>query len=100
MLEVSQMRAHPVLKPLLSSLLVTDGNHIGLMKEGGKRLLSRDVSNLSPQASLRLIHPVDLIDQGGWISWRDWLREQQISQPIPQGERGLFSRLATAEKSR
>lgn len=92
MLEVSQMLAHPVLMPLLSSLLVTDGKNIGLMKEGGKRLLSRDgsVSNLSPQASLRLIHPVDLIDQGGWISWRDWLREQQISQPIPQVERGLF----------
>ncbi len=92
MLELAQMLAHPVLMPLLSSLLVTDGEHIGLMKEGGKRLLTKDgsVSELSPQASLRLIHPVDLIDKGGWISWRDWLREQQISQPIPQVERGVY----------
>ncbi len=46
--------------------------------------------SLKKDALLRLVHPVDLIAHGGWIRWRDWLRDRQLTQVIPQVERGMF----------
>lgn len=91
--EIDQMLAHPVLARQLESLLFTDGTNIGLLEQpGGKKLLSIDEQSYSIKSStqLRLIHPVDLVAHGGWIRWRDWLRERQLTQSIPQVERGLF----------
>ncbi len=75
----------------LDSLLFTDGTAIGLLDQSkGNALLSIDDQShrLKADATLRLVHPVDLIAEGGWVRWRDWLRDRQLTQVIPQFERG------------
>lgn len=91
--ELERMIAHPVLARQLDSLLFTDGTKIGLLVQPqGNALLSIDEQphRLKADAKLRLAHPVDFIAEGGWVRWRDWLRERQQTQVIPQIERGLF----------
>ena len=92
--QLQEMMAHPVLSKMLQSLLFTDGTHIGLYHSQSQSLVTRDASpiTLPLNANLRLIHPVDLIDHGGWIVWRDWLRGRGLVQSIPQVERGQFLR--------
>lgn len=91
--ELRSMSAHPVLGKMLASLLFIAEDQAGLLVGTEcDRLLSIDEStqDLSKDAKLRLAHPLDLIDRGGVISWRDWLREKQLVQSIPQVERGFF----------
>ena len=91
--ELERMLAHPVLARQLESLLFTDGTKIGLLVQPqGHALLSIDEQSyrLKADARLRLAHPVDLVAEGGWVRWRDWLRDRQQVQVIPQIERGQF----------
>ena len=90
--ELERMIAHPVLARQLESLLFTDGTQVGLLGQPqGNALLAIDEQSyrLKADARLRLAHPVDLVAEG-WVRWRDWLRDRQQTQVIPQIERGLF----------
>ncbi len=91
--ELERMIAHPVLARQLDSLLFTDGTTIGLIVQPqGNALLTIDerTHRLKSDAKLRLAHPVDLVDEGGWIRWRIGCAIAKQTQVIPQIERGLF----------
>ncbi|MGN6546939.1 MAG: DUF5724 domain-containing protein, partial [Aureliella sp.] len=89
--DLQQMLAHPILRRMFEGVLLTDGTHIGLLGKDGTSLCGPDgEAALDKSRPVWLVHPLDLRSHGGWMRWRDWLRDRGIVQPLPQVERGYF----------
>ncbi|MEM7115800.1 MAG: DUF5724 domain-containing protein [Chloroflexota bacterium] len=83
---------HPVLKPLLESLVFVGDDAIGYPLVGGKMLegINGRCSPLMPDTMLRIAHPHDLLATGEWQAWqRECFRHERI-QPFKQVFRELY----------
>jgi hypothetical protein len=80
---------HPLVKRVLSSLLVADGHHVGLRTADGRGLtgVNGRFSPLAADASLRIVHPVELAISGDLPAWIARLQAEEIEQPFEQVER-------------
>jgi Trp operon repressor len=90
--ELRGLMAHPVLAPMLRSLVFLGERGAGYPVEGEQALESHDerVRPLHDDDSLRIAHPHDLLLSGEWHHWqRDCLRRERI-QPFKQVFRELY----------
>ncbi|MGO8671870.1 MAG: DUF5724 domain-containing protein, partial [Capsulimonadaceae bacterium] len=73
-IELRELMAHPVLRPMLRSLVLTaaGGETIGYPVDGGAALQSHDGStvSLSPEGAVRIAHSHDLLVTGEWDRWQ------------------------------
>ncbi len=90
--ELAELMGHPVLAPMLESLVFIDGDLMGYPVRRGRALESYDGSqNAVPKdASLRIAHPLDLLHSDAWHEWqRDCFLTERI-QPFKQVFRELY----------
>lgn len=78
--ELAEMRLHPMLKPMLSALLFVD--------ETGKVRWEKDLDHA--KSTVRIAHPVDLINCGEWPSLQRACIEDERVQPFKQAFRELY----------
>lgn len=80
---------HPLVRGVLSALVVTDGTRVGLRTPDGRGLAAADgrVAPLAAAAPLRIVHPVELAISGDLPEWIARLRAERIEQPFEQVER-------------
>ncbi|MEM7738139.1 MAG: DUF5724 domain-containing protein [Deinococcota bacterium] len=96
--ELTRLNQHPVLAPMLASLLlVTEAGTLGYWQDGTQ--LARFDGNQVQlgETSLRIAHPQDLLAAGEWSAWQRDCLEQQRVQPFKQLFRELYI-LTQAEK--
>jgi len=90
--EVRDLMEHPVLAPMLRSLVFINGERAGYPVDGGASLESHDgsLSNVHNGDALRIAHPHDLLTGGEWHAWqRDCFLRERI-QPFKQIFRELY----------
>lgn len=86
--ELAELLAHPILRPMLERLVFIGDktNLIGYPEKAGKLLRSHD-TNIEPIGkadTLRLAHPLDLLERGDWPAWqRDCFQAERV-QPFKQ----------------
>lgn len=99
--ELRRLLQHPVLAPMLRSLvLVGSGELAGYAADGGKSLEAYD-DTLRPAADkdrLRIAHAHDLLESGHWPEWQRECFLRERIQPFKQVFRELYV-LTAAEKS-
>jgi hypothetical protein len=90
--EIATLFTHPILAPMLESLVFIGNDVLGYPTEHGTALLDHD-GNTQPIADgtqLRLAHPHDLLMTGDWHLWqRDCFFMERI-QPFKQVFRELY----------
>jgi hypothetical protein len=86
--ELVALLEHPVISFRVRNLLFADGRNVGYPIESG---LSRLDDSVVPYGdSLRIAHPVDLLDDGQWAGWqRDCFLRERL-QPFKQVFRELY----------
>lgn len=92
--EIRSMMKHPVLAPMLRSLVFVTADAAGYPIEDGSKLLSWDNTHRSvPDGALLLLaHPYDLLRTGYWPEWqRDCFLAERV-QPFKQVFRELYVR--------
>jgi hypothetical protein len=91
--ELKALADHPLLAPLMSSLvfLSSEGN-LGWLCEGGAtlRYTSASTIEIDPEDQLRIAHPCDLFASGEWAAWQRDCFVREIVQPFKQVFRELY----------
>jgi predicted RNA binding protein YcfA (HicA-like mRNA interferase family) len=91
--ELEELQRHPLLRPLLSTLvLVSEGGALGT-PAGGRTLLGADGSEATlGTTSVRIAHPTDLLAAGAdvWARWQRIAFERGRAQPFKQLFRELY----------
>jgi hypothetical protein len=95
--ELHTLFAHPLLKPLLSRLLMVGstkvgGGLMGYPTEGGKALRSAagDLEPVRSSDTLRVAHPLDLHASGRWDLWQRECFAAERVQPFKQVFREIY----------
>lgn len=90
--ELSDLMAHPVLAPQLSTLvLVSDEGLHGFPRGHGRTLAGHDgVERAVDGSPLRIAHPVDLLATDEWSQWQHACFTTRIRQPFKQVFRELY----------
>jgi hypothetical protein len=90
--ELKQLLTHPILRPILESLVFIDldTDVCGYPKDD--RLYSHDSRSIpiTAQMCLRIAHPVDLATSGSWHLWQQYCFTQEKIQPFKQVFRELY----------
>ncbi len=76
--EVRDLMANPILRPLVSKLLWQTGEEVGFFEE-------------LPEGTLRIAHPVDLLQSGRWAELQRRAVESRLVQPFKQIFRELYT---------
>lgn len=99
--ELEALWEHPVLAPMLCTLVWTDGAHNGFLRqwEQGLRLEQLDGTCL-PADGLRVAHPHDLKTAGDWTDYMHLLYEKQLIQPFKQVFREYYPMTAEERQER
>lgn len=99
--ELEALWEHPVLAPMLRTLVWTDGAHNGFLRqwEQGLRLEMLDGTCL-PADCLRIAHPHDLRTAGDWTDYMHLLYEKQLIQPFKQVFREYYPITAEERQER
>ena len=90
--EMRDLDSHPLLAPLLRRLVLVGDGIAGYPVAGGRALLApggREQA-VGPSESLRLAHPVDLLERGDWPEWQDDVFRREVVQPFKQVFRELY----------
>ncbi|HLK56092.1 MAG TPA: DUF5724 domain-containing protein, partial [Chthonomonadaceae bacterium] len=90
--ELWELLRHPVLAPMLRSLIFVGSDIAGYPIEGGRRLESHDGSHAPVTADtlLAIAHPYDLLHTNAWPQWqRECFLHERI-QPFKQVFRELY----------
>ncbi|HVK05434.1 MAG TPA: DUF5724 domain-containing protein, partial [Armatimonadaceae bacterium] len=96
--EVAGLMEHPVLRPLLRSLVFVEASEggepvLGYPADDDARALEDEAGNsypLRPDMALRVAHPCDLLQTGRWDRWqRDCFLRERV-QPFKQVFRELY----------
>lgn len=98
--EIRDLMTHPVLAPMLKSLIFMGDGMLGYPDQDGKHLISHDGSEIAipPRSKLRLAHPDDLYRIGEWHLWQRECFTNERIQPFKQIFRELYL-LTEAEKA-
>ncbi len=96
--ELRDLTKHPIVKPMLEQLVFIDEKQMGFLSADGKNLVSAAGELLGIQASsLRLAHPVDLLESKKWSEFQGAFFSAKRQQPFKQIFRELYL-LTDAEK--
>lgn len=103
--ELRELLGHPILAPALSRLVFVGDPLAGYLVEGGLAL--RDAAGglhpLGAGEPVRIAHPVDLLERGGWPAWQRECFAAERVQPFKQLFRELYPMTGTeggADRSR
>jgi len=90
--ELRDLMEHPVLAPMLRSLVFVGTDMAGYPVDGGRALESADgtVVALPDAAEVRIAHPTDLLDTGEWHVWQRECFMRERIQPFKQVFRELY----------
>ncbi len=94
--ELWKLMAHPVVCPMISSLVYTGAEcsgKTGFLCESGLRDWNGDVRPLAPREQVRVAHPWDFYVEGHWQEYQKILFAEQIRQPFKQVFRELYVKL-------
>lgn len=97
--ELAELLAHPILRPMLERLVFV-GDKAGLIgypEKAGRLLRSHDDARepVGKGESLRLAHPLDLLERGDWHAWqRDCFQAERV-QPMKQIFREVYPKTDT-----
>ncbi|MCA9280871.1 MAG: DUF4132 domain-containing protein [Phycisphaeraceae bacterium] len=93
--ELRELCEHPMLRPMLERLIfLGSGALAGYPIEGGVALRSHSgaVEPIGAQDTVRLAHPIDLLERGDWSDWqRDCFTSERV-QPFKQVFREVYPR--------
>ena len=98
--EIAGLLEHPVLRPMIESVLFTGKGAIGYPVQGERGLIGFDgaIQRVQPDTALRIAHPVDLLSTGQWAEWqRDCFVAERV-QPFKQVFRELYVLTATEQE--
>ncbi len=89
--ELRDLTKHPMVKPMLEQLVFIDQTQMGFLSGDGKNLVS-PVGELLEiiSSSLRLAHPVDLLESGKWSEFQAAFFSAKRQQPFKQIFRELY----------
>ncbi len=95
--ELMDLCAHPMLRPMLERVVfIGRGGLAGFPIEGGRAL--RDfggaIEPVGASDTLRLAHPIDLLERGDWSRWQRDCFESERVQPFKQVFREVYPRTA------
>lgn len=100
--DLKMMLQHPVVATLARELLFvmsapqpSDKLLVGRPSDDGQNLLSLDGKSTKVTQPVRIVHPLDLDEQGVLAQWQSWFTDH-APQPFPQVERA-FARLGDLE---
>jgi hypothetical protein len=96
--ELRELLGHPILAPALSRLVFVGDDTAGYPAESGLAL--RDAAGglrpLGADEPVRIAHPADLLERGGWSAWQRECFAAERVQPFKQVFRELYP-VAAAE---
>ena len=97
--DFAELFEHPVLKPMLESLVfITEDGALGYPIKNGKALRGADGSEITlGKTSVRVAHPVDLLESGQWSNYQQEVFASERKQPFKQIFRELYV-LTNAER--
>jgi hypothetical protein len=89
--ELKDLFKHPVLKPMLESLVfVTEDGAIGYPKDNGACLKGMSSETVLGETRVRLAHSYDLLNTDNWHTWQQECFTAQRQQPFKQIFRELY----------
>ncbi|MGD1915689.1 MAG: DUF5724 domain-containing protein [Phycisphaerales bacterium] len=97
--ELTELLSHPILRPMLERLVFV-GDKAGLVgypEKRGKLLRAHDDARepVGKNDTLRLAHPLDLLDRGDWHEWQRDCFEAERVQPFKQIFREVYPKTET-----
>jgi hypothetical protein len=97
--ELTELLTHPILRPMLERLVFIGDktNLIGYPEKAGKLLRSHSDARepVGKNDTLRLAHPLDLLERGDWQAWqRDCFQAERV-QPFKQIFREVYPKTDT-----
>ncbi|RNB85288.1 DUF4132 domain-containing protein [Brevibacillus nitrificans] len=90
--ELAALDGNPVIRPLLRSLVLKYGDHLGYYEGeiASLRAPSGQLVGLTDEDELLIAHPVHLYESGQWSAFQRDLFERQLRQPFKQVFRELY----------
>jgi hypothetical protein len=89
--EIENLQNHPVIKPLLNSLvLISETNKTGFYGEKSLKDANRNLEKLTDKSQIKIAHCADLYDSGQWHLYQKQAFQQQLVQPFKQIFRELY----------
>ncbi len=89
--EIENLQLHPVIKPLLNSLvLISDNEKTGFYFEKSLRDAHGHSEKLTDKSQIKVAHCCDLNDSGQWHLYQKQAFQQQLVQPFKQIFRELY----------
>ena len=90
--ELARYAEHALLWPPLRSLVLVGDDIAGLPDAGGRVLLDPDghAQAIGTTETLRVAHPLDLLERGSWSAWQRHVLAQKVKQPFKQVFRELY----------
>jgi hypothetical protein len=100
--ELRELMAHPILSPMLRSLVFVGEGGSGYLVDGGAALEAHDgaVVVLPPDAGVELAHPHALLSSGEWHQWQRECFARERIQPFKQVFRELYVLTASEREER
>lgn len=90
--ELAMLLAHPVLAPMLRSLVLVDAEGlVGFLADDARTLLGVEGSSRPIGAGVRIAHPLDLLQSGDWPEFQRAVMSRAITQPFKQVFRELYT---------
>ncbi len=89
--EIENLQNHPVIKPLLNSLvLIADEKVMGFYVEKSLKSADGKTAKLQNDSTIRIAHCADLHASGQWHTYQKQAFKQQLVQPFKQIFRELY----------
>ncbi len=89
--ELVRLHDHPVLRPMLANVLLTDARGaLGFPSERGAQLSRLDGRASDVAGNVRLAHATDLLASDDWVEWQRRCFTEERTQPFKQIFRELY----------
>ncbi len=88
--ELENLMKHPVIRPLLASLVLVSDKKLGFFDPKGLPGVDGKVQPLKAESSLRIAHCCDLQAAGQWALFQKLVFQKSIVQPFKQVFRELY----------
>ena len=95
--EISALTAHPVVYPMLKTLVFCGADAIGFISDQGLVDADGNERKLSLGDKIKIAHPFDLYKANCWRAYQKYLFDNRITQPFRQVFRELY--VKTPEES-
>jgi len=96
--DVAGLRRHPLVAPVLGTLVWVDGQGQTLWQSDG-RARAADGTPVAVRGPLRVAHPADLVADSSWVTWQERLFAGACRQPFKQVFRELYALTATEREA-